>query len=109
MGSVIENYLGIVGVRIASAFMFWKLQSQHNAPFYGQNSAGALISKATNHANDYGLIKNRVHGDHNVATPMDILIKLSNVKELLDDKFKGFKRAFFNKLKMYTQLEQMML
>lgn len=109
MSKVIENYLRLISVRQSNAFSFWKFQTQHNAPFYKQESVGALICRATNHANDYGLIKDRVHGDHNIATPMDILIKLSNVKELLDNRFKKQKRDFFWKLKMYSQLEHMML
>lgn len=109
MGKLIEIYLDGRKQRTQNAFTFWKFQVENNMPFYRRRTVGSVIAKATAHANTYGLIKNRIHGNWKTATPFDIMIKLANVREILDRKFKHYKRGFFRRLKMYQDLEKMIL
>lgn len=109
MGKMIEIYLEGQRQFTHNAFQFWRLQVQINMPFYKKGSTGEVIAKVTTHANNNGLIKRRVHGNRKVATPLDILIKLSNLRDLLDARFKRSKRDFFWTLKMYQDLEKMIL
>jgi hypothetical protein len=109
MGRLIEIYLDGRKNRTKNAFNFWKFQVNQNMPFYKKPSVGYSVAKATHHANQYGLVNRRIHGNWKTATPFDIMIKMSNVREILDRKFKRHKRSFFCRLKMYQDLEKMIL
>lgn len=80
-------------------FVRWKLIVNTGMPM-NQNPNKEVLYSVVNRENKYHILKKRMHGTKFSATPFDILMKVDNLRSILDKTFKSSKRLFIRKAKI---------
>jgi hypothetical protein len=112
LAQILERYLKFKRGQMSRAFEIWKFQYDNDFPFYSEakNRNELAITRAVLNDNKRKIMDPRPFTDcGKSAVAFDVLIKINDLREICDTKFKKQKRMFFSKLRILYQMEQNLL
>ena len=107
---LMEGYLKHKRDQASRCFNYWAFQTKMKFPFYLKNSHAFKFTKLVNNENKRKALEGaRPFGSTKAATTFDILIKVNDLRECIDKKFKDQKRMFFWSLRIFFEMEDIIL